>query len=207
MEVQQTNRDGNSIYIGSIGSNGIFGNIIGIIFSCIFLFISIIIGIFSFGSTYQAIKTRNYPETTAQVINQTTEDDFVNSEISYTVDGKDYTYIIMGSDDLKIGDSITVYYNPKHKEQVYWGDRNIPFVIPIVAFVLLVTGIFALRRNVKKLKHSINPDKYAPVIDNGNSAGIAFGESALKQSDYAQNSKSYFDTDDIPEGKSTTFKF
>ena len=112
------------------------------------------------------LNNQNYIKTEAIVTNveetqETTYDDdgtnittVYNATLRYTVDGKEYTQTLDNVSKCKIGDKMTIYYNPDNPKQITQSKNIIIPIAIIVGGVAFLTGgiistVNAVKRNKK----------------------------------------------------------
>ena len=82
--------------------------------------------------------------------------------VSYMVDNTFYNYNFYYKDDIKVGETIDVYYHSKNVTSVQsYKTSKLIFVCPIIGLVLCVIGLFEL---FKKPKESYEDDDYKTKI-------------------------------------------
>lgn len=91
----------------------------------------------------QVKKIRNFSKTKATIVNYGTNEDIVYTVVNFYIDQKSVKgYIYDRSIFLKIGKTITIYYNPKKYEEVYCMESEI-FVL-IMGILFFLSSLFAL---------------------------------------------------------------
>lgn len=84
--------------------------------------------------------------------------------VTYTANGKTYTSVLSGDvSNLKIGDVITAYYNPKNPEKISrpMQNQSYIFIIGIASFLLidLIITIILRKKGILN-RHRYIPKKY-----------------------------------------------
>ena len=111
------------------------------------------------------LNNQNYIKTEATVANvEETQDTTVvdgeteittvyNATLNYTVDGKEYTQTLDNVSKCKIGDKMTIYYNPENPSQITQSKSIVlPIVIIAGGIAFLTAGIISAANAVKKHK-------------------------------------------------------
>ncbi len=109
-------------------------------------------------NTY-SYKNNNYIGTEARVIKHTYKNGKVDSSILEYVVGEDY-YTTSSNNKLdcikSYGSVVNIKYNPNNPEEIIFSDRSINIVLPIMAIVILSTGlsitIVMLSDNIRRIK-------------------------------------------------------
>lgn len=197
MQINRVKHEGMTTTRNSFYFDNPIGNFVGIIFGAIVLLVGIVLCIFTILAYHQSFKIRDYKEVEATILQKDIQDDFTNYVLSYTIDNVTYTYNKAFAIDGEIGDKITAYYNPNDYTDIYWSSKDVSIFLPCISLIILITGISALRRNIKNLLHFINPSKYEAVLG-GESVSISFGNGAEPIDN---------DKDNLSDGARTTFKF
>ena len=110
-------------------------------------------------------KNQDYIKIEATVMNVAEEEDITtdgdgnhtttiyNVTLNYTVDGKEYTGTLDNVSKHKVGDKMTIYYNPKNPNQITQTKSLIlPVVIIIAGIGSLAGGIISAVNAVKRHK-------------------------------------------------------
>ena len=111
------------------------------------------------------LNNQNYIKTEATVANvEETQDTTVvdgeteittvyNATLNYTVDGKEYTQTLDNVSKCKIGDKMTIYYDPENPSQITQSKSIVlPIVIIAGGIAFLTAGIISAANAVKKHK-------------------------------------------------------
>ncbi len=197
MQVTNINHHGNTTTISSTTYNGPIGHIKGIIFSSFICLVGILLTLLNILLCIQYLKIKDFPSTQAVIVNRDNDPEMENFTLAYNIAGQDYTYDKAFKIDKNIGESITIYYNPANHKDIYWDDSKPNFMFALLAFLFDTVGVSALVRNIKKLLHFINPQKYEEVKDEDDTM-LAFGEGGFKNSPF---------DDEYSEGSHTEIKF
>ena len=81
-------------------------------------------------------------------------------DITYIVDGKEYTEELNGLFEHKVGDKITIYYNPENPKEITQSKSLIlPIVIILGGIGALAGGIISAVRAVKRYKKMREQEK------------------------------------------------
>ena len=112
------------------------------------------------------LNNQNYIKVEAIVTNveetqETTYDDdgtsittVYNATLRYTVDGKEYTQTLDNVSKCKIGDKMTIYYNPDNPKQITQSKNIIiPIAIIVGGVAFLTGGIISAVKAVKRNKN------------------------------------------------------
>lgn len=138
-------------------------------------------------NTY-SYKNNNYIRTEAKVIKHTYKNGQVDSSIlEYFVDEDRYTTSSNNKLDCikSYGSVVNIKYNPDNPEDIIFSDRSINIVIPIMALVLLSTGlsitivmlsdsIIRIKKTSRKINNKTNHVKnnYTSITTNKNYVGL-----------------------------------
>lgn len=130
-------------------------------------FIPVGIMLIIFGIVFFSVnnKNKNYIKTTATVSNvEVLEEEYIDDngetveatykvDLTYIVSDKEYSATLENVSKYKVGEKITIYYNPKDPSQI---TQTISMVLPIVIIALgvvsLIAGIISGVNTFKKYK-------------------------------------------------------
>ncbi len=198
MQIYDVNKKGKSATYTVSSYNGPISSSVGIIFGIISLIISIGIGIFYLMSYSQYLKTKDYIETDATIMEIYKKDNIDFWTLQYVADGSLYNKDDVLALEGNVGDKVKIYYNPNDYTNIIWGDRKPKMIILLIALFFGSWGIIAIWLNVRRILHFFKPNEYESVDD---SVSVSIGTGPLSDLDDLNNSN------DIPEGHSKGIRF
>ncbi len=197
MQITNVRHEGNVTTTSSVVINGPLAHISGIIYSTIISIVGIILTLMTILSCGQYLKTKDYPQAQATIIAKEEDGEVDIFTLAYNIAGQNYTYDRALMVDKQVGEVITISYNPSDYKDIYWQNTQPSFILALLAFAFDAVGVSTLVRNIKKLLHFINPEKYEEVKDE-DSLTVATGDGGFKTSMLG---------DEYTDGSHTEIKF
>ena len=112
-----------------------------------------------------SLNNQNYIRIEATVTNVTMEqevrtdadgnyiEETYNVNLSYEVDGKEYTGELLNVNKCKKGDKMTIYYDPENPENITQSKSLVlPAVLIVLGIISLVGGVVSGVKSIKKQK-------------------------------------------------------
>ena len=121
--------------------------------SIIFLIIGILLLLSLIICIYIVNGDKDLVKISATVVDVKQDDDKGKNDVtvSYMVDNTFYNYNFTYKDNIKVGDTIDVYYHSKNVTSVQsFKTSKLIFVCPIIGLVLCIIGLFELFRKPKE---------------------------------------------------------